>query len=81
MLGDYLTDSTSFRYYIAEYDDAVGSFSYQCQGDSLKITQSISDDGSSFRVVQSEYYSAQQLKDAHNLLKEPSDTIIGRFKR
>src|SRR4051812_42928764 len=36
-VSDYLTDSTTFRIYIGTFDDAHGGYSYQCNGDSVKV--------------------------------------------
>lgn len=36
---DYLTDSSNFRMYVCKFDNEHGYYRYNCQGDSIEISE------------------------------------------
>jgi hypothetical protein len=68
LIAEYLTDSSAFRYYIGEFDDATGGLTYKCAGDTLTIIRTSSaNTGKRYKIVQCRTYSIILLKNTKNM--------------
>ena len=68
LMGDYLTDSTDFRFYVGTSDVSGSFLSYNCHGDSIVVTRQPGSMAESKPIApRIDTYSIYQLKNLHNI--------------
>jgi hypothetical protein len=61
-VSEYLTDSINFRIYIGTFDNAHEAYSFECFGDSIKVSKRVDDSNENRKVESVRFYSYSQLK-------------------
>ena len=61
-VSEYLTDSTNFRIYVGTFDNGHEGYSYQCYGDSIRISKVVDDTAGKRKIVSLNIFRVSDLK-------------------
>ena len=62
IVSQFLTDSTNFRIYVGTFDNAHEGYSYQCSGDSIRISKLTYDSSGNKNILNINSYNIAELK-------------------